>query len=247
MNKLAVVCVLLLSASRLLYPLDLTTHRRIVISRFDNPESPGYNYVAEVLAAELFQQASRLPYLTLSERKRALLAEQLARPQAARAGEPGTAGPGDGEDAPEPRETPQVLSRLQVSVTVGEPDPAEFPLVISGRYRVETGPLESEMLSLEMRVVDMVTPIGRGQRGLIVAAPRTGKTVLMQMMANAILTTSPDAYVIILLIDERPEEVTDMTRTVPAAEVISSTFDEPASHHIQVTTMVQEKARRMVE
>lgn len=107
--------------------------------------------------------------------------------------------------------------------------------------------LETEPDRIETRIVDMVTPIGKGQRGMIVAAPRTGKTVLMQMMANGILDNHPDAYVIILLIDERPEEVTDMRRTVPAAEVISSTFDEPPKRHIQVTNMVLEKARRMVE
>lgn len=107
--------------------------------------------------------------------------------------------------------------------------------------------LETEGNIMETRVVDMVTPIGKGQRGLIVAAPRTGKTVLMQKMANGILKNHPDCYVIMLLIDERPEEVTDMSRNVPAAEVISSTFDEPPSRHIQVTTMVMEKARRMVE
>ena len=100
-----------------------------------------------------------------------------------------------------------------------------------------------------MRVVDMVTPIGKGQRGLIVAPPRTGKTILLQKIANSILANHPDAYVIVLLIDERPEEVTDMERSVkgPTAEVISSTFDEPASRHIQVAEMVIEKAKRMVE
>ena len=116
------------------------------------------------------------------------------------------------------------------------------PLHPNDRLRLETTPNV-----LETRIVDMLTPIGRGQRGLIVAAPRTGKTILMQMMANGILANHPDCYVIILLIDERPEEVTDMTRTVPAAEVVSSTFDEPPSRHIQVTNMVLEKARRLVE
>ena len=116
------------------------------------------------------------------------------------------------------------------------------PLHPNDRLRLET-----TSNTLETRIVDMLTPIGRGQRGLIVAAPRTGKTILMQMMANGILANHPDCYVIILLIDERPEEVTDMTRTVPAAEVVSSTFDEPPSRHIQVTNMVLEKARRLVE
>ncbi len=100
-----------------------------------------------------------------------------------------------------------------------------------------------------MRVVDLVTPIGFGQRGLIVAPPRTGKTILLQKIANSVLTNHPESYVMVLLIDERPEEVTDMERSVkgPTAEVISSTFDEPASRHIQVAEMVIEKAKRMVE
>jgi transcription termination factor Rho len=92
----------------------------------------------------------------------------------------------------------------------------------------------------------MVTPIGKGQRMLIVAPPRTGKTVLLQKMANAITANHPDAYVIILLIDERPEEVTEMQRSTKA-EVISSTFDEPASRHVQVAEMVIDKAKRLVE
>jgi len=102
---------------------------------------------------------------------------------------------------------------------------------------------------VDTRIVDLITPIGKGQRGLIVAPPRTGKTVLLQKMANAILNNHSECYVIVLLIDERPEEVTDMLRTVkgPRAEVISSTFDEPAARHIQVSEMVIEKAKRMVE
>ncbi len=106
--------------------------------------------------------------------------------------------------------------------------------------------LETTSDEMNMRIVDMVTPIGMGQRMLIVAPPRTGKTVLLQKMANAITTNHPEAHVIILLIDERPEEVTEMSRAT-AAEVISSTFDEPASRHIQVADMVIEKAKRMVE
>jgi transcription termination factor Rho len=118
------------------------------------------------------------------------------------------------------------------------------PLHPRGRIRLETTGDE-----INMRVVDLVTPIGFGQRGLIVAPPRTGKTILLQKIANSVLTNHPDAYVMVLLIDERPEEVTDMERSVkgPTAEVISSTFDEPASRHIQVAEMVIEKAKRMVE
>jgi transcription termination factor Rho len=106
--------------------------------------------------------------------------------------------------------------------------------------------LETEQKELNMRIVDMVTPVGKGQRMLIVAPPRTGKTVLLQKMANAFAKNHPETYVIILLIDERPEEVTEMERAT-TAEVVSSTFDEPASRHIQVAEMVIEKAKRMVE
>jgi len=106
--------------------------------------------------------------------------------------------------------------------------------------------LEADAKDLNMRIVDLVTPIGMGQRMLIVAPPRTGKTVLMQKIANSISTNHPDAVLIILLIDERPEEVTDMERNTKA-EVISSTFDEPASRHVQVAEMVIEKAKRYVE
>jgi transcription termination factor Rho len=113
-----------------------------------------------------------------------------------------------------------------------------------GRLILENGADE-----INMRVVDLVSPIGMGQRGLIVAPPRTGKTMLLQKIANSILANHESAYVMVLLIDERPEEVTDMERSVkgPTAEVISSTFDEPASRHIQVAEMVIEKAKRMVE
>jgi len=109
------------------------------------------------------------------------------------------------------------------------------------RVFLETAPDE-----LNMRIVDLVTPIGFGQRMLIVAPPRTGKTVLLQKMANAITKNHPDAYIFILLIDERPEEVTEMQRNTEA-EVVSSTFDEPASRHVQVAEMVVEKAKRLVE
>jgi transcription termination factor Rho len=118
------------------------------------------------------------------------------------------------------------------------------PLHPTKRFKLETDPGE-----LNTRVIDLITPIGKGQRSLIVAPPRTGKTVLLQKMATAILKNHPECYVIVLLIDERPEEVTDMLRTVkgPRAEVVSSTFDEPTSRHVQVAEMVIEKARRLVE
>ena len=118
------------------------------------------------------------------------------------------------------------------------------PLHPERRLRLETSPDE-----LNTRVIDLITPIGKGQRGLIVAPPRTGKTVLLQKMANSIIQNHPECYVIVLLIDERPEEVTDMSRTVkgPKVEVVSSTFDEPPERHVQVSEMVIDKAKRLVE
>jgi len=106
--------------------------------------------------------------------------------------------------------------------------------------------LETTADNMSARVMDLASPIGKGQRGLIVAPPRTGKTVLMQNIANSITKNHPEIYLIVLLIDERPEEVTDMQRSVDG-EVISSTFDEPANRHVQVAEMVIEKARRLVE
>lgn len=105
---------------------------------------------------------------------------------------------------------------------------------------------KNDKASLSVRVIDLFAPIGKGQRGLIVAQPKTGKTVLLKEIANAIATNHPEAYMIILLIDERPEEVTDMARNVNA-EVVSSTFDEPAERHVKVANIVLEKAKRMVE
>ena len=115
------------------------------------------------------------------------------------------------------------------------------PLYPKERYLLETAPDE-----ISMRIMDLITPLGKGQRALIVAPPYSGKTVVMQKVANSIATNSPDSITIILLIDERPEEVTDMERSVHA-EVISSTFDEPAERHIQVAEIVLEKAKRLVE
>src|SRR5213079_401224 len=106
--------------------------------------------------------------------------------------------------------------------------------------------LETEGENLSARVLDLMVPIGKGQRGLIVAPPRTGKTMLLQNIANSITHNHPEVYLIVLLIDERPEEVTDMQRSVQG-EVISSTFDEPAQRHVQVAEMVIEKAKRLVE
>ena len=113
-------------------------------------------------------------------------------------------------------------------------------------YPDEKVRLETETDSYSNRVMDMLTPLGKGQRGLIVASPRTGKTMMLQAIANSISANHKDVYMIVLLIDERPEEVTDMARSVKA-EVVSSTFDEPAQRHVQVAEMVIEKAKRLVE
>ncbi|HEY0873348.1 MAG TPA: transcription termination factor Rho [Vicinamibacterales bacterium] len=115
------------------------------------------------------------------------------------------------------------------------------PLYPDNRFTLETAPD-----GLSARVMDLMTPIGRGQRGLIVSPPRTGKTMLLQSIAQSVAKSHPDVYLIVLLIDERPEEVTDMQRSVEG-EVISSTFDEPAQRHVQVAEMVIEKAKRLVE
>jgi len=115
------------------------------------------------------------------------------------------------------------------------------PLFPNQRIRLETTPDE-----ISTRVMDLITPIGKGQRGLIVAPPRTGKTILLQKIANSITRNHPEIFLIVLLIDERPEEVTDFQRSVKA-EVISSTFDEPPTRHVQVADMVLEKAKRLVE
>ncbi len=115
------------------------------------------------------------------------------------------------------------------------------PLYPDVKVRLETDPE-----NYSNRVMDMLTPLGKGQRGLIVASPRTGKTMLLQAIANSISANHKDVYMIVLLIDERPEEVTDMARSVKA-EVVSSTFDEPAQRHVQVAEMVIEKAKRLVE
>ncbi len=150
-----------------------------------------------------------------------------------------------------PKDKERFFALLKVEAVAKEdPDKAKdkthfdnlTPLFPNKRFILETGPEE-----LSTRVLDLVCPIGKGTRGLIVAPPRTGKTVLMQKLANAILKNNPESYLIILLIDERPEEVTDMERTCRPAEVISSTFDEPPERHVQVAEMVIEKARRMVE
>jgi transcription termination factor Rho len=122
------------------------------------------------------------------------------------------------------------------------------PLYPDERLKMEIAQKDTKkgQKDMTLRVIDMITPIGKGQRALIVAPPRTGKTVMLQNIAHAIAENHPECYLIVLLIDERPEEVTDMSRSVKG-EVISSTFDEPASRHVQVTEMVIAKAKRLVE
>ena len=119
------------------------------------------------------------------------------------------------------------------------------PLFPDERLILEAGNGSTE--DLTGRIIDLVAPIGKGQRGLLVAPPKAGKTIMMQHIAQAIIRNNPECYVIVLLIDERPEEVTEMQRTVRAAEVVASTFDEPPSRHVQVADMVIEKAKRLVE
>jgi transcription termination factor Rho len=149
-----------------------------------------------------------------------------------------------------PKEWERYLALLKVETVNGsEPEAAKVrigfdnlrPRYPDGRLRLETRDSD-----LSMRVMDLIAPIGKGQRGLVVAPPRAGKTILLQKIANAIAENYPEVTLIVLLIDERPEEVTDMQREVKG-EVISSTFDEDATRHVQVADMVIEKAKRLVE
>jgi transcription termination factor Rho len=150
-----------------------------------------------------------------------------------------------------PKEGERYLALLKVeTINSIDPDTARQRITFDNlrpRYPDVRLRLESSSEDLSMRVVDLIAPIGKGQRGLIVAPPRAGKTILMQKMANAIAENHPEVTLIVLLIDERPEEVTDMQEQVKSAEVISSTFDEPADRHVQVADMVIEKAKRLVE
>ena len=152
-----------------------------------------------------------------------------------------------------PRDNERYFALLKVSsINFEDPEKARHkvhfdnltPLYPDERFNMELpDPTKKDRSG---RVIDIVAPLGKGQRGLIVAPPRTGKTVLMQNIAHAIETNHPESYLMVLLIDERPEEVTDMQRTVKG-EVVASTFDEPASRHVQVAEMVIEKAKRLVE
>jgi transcription termination factor Rho len=149
-----------------------------------------------------------------------------------------------------PKDGERYFALIKVeAVNFESPDQARNKLFfenLTPLYPQERLRLETTADGLSGRVMDLMTPIGKGQRGLIVAPPRTGKTMLLQSIAQSITTNHPEVYLIVLLIDERPEEVTDMQRSV-RGEVISSTFDEPAQRHVQVAEMVIEKAKRLVE
>ncbi|MDQ7032629.1 MAG: transcription termination factor Rho [Desulfonauticus sp.] len=149
-----------------------------------------------------------------------------------------------------PKEAERYFALLRINEVCFAP-PEEIRNIISFDnltpiYPNERFIIENGAENYSSRIIDLLTPIGKGQRALIVAPPRTGKTMLLQTIANSINANHPDVYLIVLLIDERPEEVTDMDRTVKA-EVISSTFDEPPQRHVQVAEMVIEKAKRLVE
>ncbi len=149
-----------------------------------------------------------------------------------------------------PKEGERYFALLEVNtINFDPPDVARRKVgfdSLTPLYPNEKLNLEFDPERLSSRIMDLMTPIGKGQRGLIVASPRTGKTVMLQELADAIAANHPEAFLIVLLIDERPEEVTDMQRSVKG-EVISSTFDEPATRHVQVAEMVIEKAKRLVE
>ena len=149
-----------------------------------------------------------------------------------------------------PKEGERYFALIKVeAVNFEAPDQAREKLFfenLTPLYPLERLRLEAESDNLSARVMDLMTPIGKGQRGLIVAPPRTGKTMLLQAIAQSVAKNHPEVYLIVLLIDERPEEVTDMQRSVDG-EVISSTFDEPAQRHVQVAEMVIEKSKRLVE
>ena len=149
-----------------------------------------------------------------------------------------------------PKDKEKFFALLRVESINGiQPDDARGLVVfdnLTPLYPEALIKLETDIKSNSTRIIDMLSPIGKGQRGLIVAQPKTGKTILLQKIANAISKTNPEINLIILLIDERPEEVTDMARSV-SAEVVASTFDEPQERHVQVAEMVIEKAKRCVE
>jgi transcription termination factor Rho len=150
-----------------------------------------------------------------------------------------------------PRDNEKYLALLEVETVNGmDPEAARdrsnfdklTPLFPDERFRLESGPL-----AVAERIIDMIAPIGKGQRGMLVAPPKAGKTTILKQVANGIITSNPEVHLIVLLVDERPEEVTDWQRTVTAAEVVYSTFDKPTEQHIQVTELVLERAKRLAE
>ncbi len=149
-----------------------------------------------------------------------------------------------------PKESERYFALLKVeSVNYEDPEAARGKILfdnLTPLYPEEKFNLETDSKNLSTRIMDLLTPIGKGQRGIVVSPPRAGKTIILQGIANSITTNHPEVFLIVLLIDERPEEVTDMQRSVKG-EVISSTFDEPAQRHVQVADMVIEKAKRLVE
>ncbi len=151
----------------------------------------------------------------------------------------------------EPKDSEKYWALLRID-TINDLEPEEgkqrrdfeklTPLFPDERFRLESGPL-----AVAERIIDLVAPIGKGQRGMVVSPPKAGKTTVLKQIANGIIKSSPETHVMVLLVDERPEEVTDWQRTVDAAEVVASTFDRPADQHIQVTELVLERAKRLVE
>jgi len=150
-----------------------------------------------------------------------------------------------------PRDNEKYLALLEVETVNGmDPEAARdrsnfdklTPLFPDERFRLESGPL-----AVAERIIDMIAPIGKGQRGMLVAPPKAGKTTILKQVANGIIASNPEVHLIVLLVDERPEEVTDWQRTVTAAEVVFSTFDKPTEQHIQVTELVLERAKRLAE
>ena len=150
-----------------------------------------------------------------------------------------------------PRDNEKYLALLDVETVNGQ-DPEQArerpnfdkltPLFPDDRFRLESGPA-----AVAERIIDMIAPIGKGQRGMVVSPPKAGKTTILKQTANGILASNPEVHLIVLLVDERPEEVTDWQRTVTAAEVVYSTFDKPTDQHIQITELVLERAKRLAE
>jgi transcription termination factor Rho len=137
----------------------------------------------------------------------------------------------------------EAVNGLDPEAATGRPQFDKLtPLFPNERFRLEHGPL-----AIAERIVDMIAPIGKGQRGMVVAPPKAGKTTILKQIANGIIQSNPETHVIVLLVDERPEEVTDWQRTVTAAEVVYSTFDKPTDQHIQITELVLERAKRLAE